>query len=75
MNPSCLVDFVFIALVQVNNKNDIISEAADPVHSRHDNDKAEEIIDDRVQEAIKECSLGHMFNTLQLIVDVELGCH
>ena len=36
-----LVNFVLVALVKVNNEDGVVSEAADPVHRRHDDNEGE----------------------------------
>ena len=45
------------------------------MHRRHRNDKAEQIINNRVQKPIKQSFLRHVLHRFQPIIDVQLGSH
>jgi hypothetical protein len=45
------------------------------VHGGHSNDERKQVVNDRVEEPVDHCFLGHMLNGLQLVVDVQLGSH
>jgi len=62
-------------LVEINNKNDVISEATESVQSWHGDDEAEEVVDDGVQETVEQSSARHVLNALEAIVDVQLRGH
>jgi hypothetical protein len=48
MLPSCLVDSVYPPLIEVNDKNNVVSEAGDAVHGGHCDDEAEQVVDNSV---------------------------
>lgn len=48
MYTSSFVHFVDPALVNVDYKNNVITEAAESVHGRHCDNEAEEVVDDCV---------------------------
>ena len=75
IHASCLINTVCPSLIEINNKNDIISEATEPVQSWHGDDEAEEVVDDGVQETVEQGSTRHVLDALETIVDVELRSH
>lgn len=48
IHASCLVNGVNVSLIEINNKDDVISEATDTVHGRHGDHETEEVVDDGV---------------------------
>ena len=75
MYTSCFVNFIYPALVHVDDKDNVISETGNPVHSRHGYDETKQVINDCVQELIEKCFLRHVLNRLQLVVDIQLRRH
>ena len=45
------------------------------MHGGHCDDETKQVVNNCVQKPISEGSSWQMFNTLQLIVDVQLRCH
>lgn len=75
MLASCLVNFVDPPLVQVNNKNEVISEAAQSVHRWHRDDEAEQVVNYRIKEFVHKGFGRQMVDGLEFIVDVQLRRH
>ena len=75
IHAPCLISSILTSLVQVDDKDNIVSEATYSVHGRHLNDETKQVVNNCVQKSIGEGSCRHMLNTLQFVVDVQLGCH
>ena len=75
IHASRLVNGINVSLIEINNKDDVISEAADTVHGRHRDDETEEVVDDRVQESVEEGFAGHVLHAFQPVVYVQLRSH
>ena len=57
-----LVDRVEVPLVEVDEKDDVVPEAGDPVRRRHGDDEGEQIVDEGVERLVHEGSprkVGH----------------
>jgi len=75
LKVSAWINFVNPSLIHIDDKYEIISEAAKSLHGGHFNDEAEEVIDDGVQERVHECLVVQVGNAFESVVDVELGHH
>ena len=64
-----------VALVHIDNKNKVVSEAAEPVHCGHSYDEGEQVVDDGVQESVSQCPSWHVLHGLKPVVDVQLRSH
>ena len=69
---SPLVNPVSVALVNVDQEHQVISEHAEAVEPWHLDDKGKEVINDGVQELVGHLAPGQGSHTLQLVVDVQL---
>ena len=69
------INFVNPSLIHVDDKYEIISEAAKSLHGRHFNDEAEEVIDDGVQEREHQSLVVQVGDAFESVVDVQLGHH
>lgn len=62
-------------MVEVDEEDHIVPQAADPVHNRHLDDKGKQVVDEGVEGLVGEHAPGQVGHRLELVVDEELGCH
>ena len=69
------VDAVGPALVEIDEKDEIVAEDRQAVQSRHLDDKCEQVVDDGVEEFVNHRTPREVCYTLELVVDEELRRH
>ena len=70
-----LVDAVDVALVQVDEEDDIVTQAREPVRHGHLDDEREEVVHEGIERLVHKCLPRHMSCRLELVVDEELRRH
>jgi hypothetical protein len=56
LNWSALVHGIYMPLVHINEEDDVISEAGQPVHCRHLDNEGKEVVDESIDELEHEVS-------------------
>ena len=62
-----LVDGVEVPLVEVDEEDDVIPEAGDPVRCRHGDDKGEQVVDEGVERLVHEGPPGEVRHRFELM--------
>ena len=75
LNWTAFIYCVDISLVQVHEKDDIISKDAQSVHSWHFDDEGKKVVDKGVDKFIHQVSPWEPTYALQVVVDVQLWYH
>ena len=69
---AALVHPVSPSLVDVDQKDEVISEHTEAMQPGHLDDKGEQVVNDGVQELVGHLAPGQGCHALQLVVDVQL---
>ena len=70
-----MVDSILVALVEVDQKDHVVTQAADSVEHRHFDDERKDVVDEGAGELVGEHSPRQMRNGFQLVVDEKLRRH
>jgi len=70
-----MIGFVYPSLVQKYAENNIVAEAADPIQGWHFYHKCKDIVDERVQEFVRQHTPRKMRNALQFVINKQLRRH
>ena len=62
-------------MVDVNDKNDIVSKDGDAVHGGHLHDEGEQVVDERVEALVHHSLPRHVRHRLELVVYIYLHKH
>lgn len=60
----CGVNFVSIALIQVDEEDDVVAQSSQAMKSEHLDGKCEEVVDECVEDLVCHGSRGHVGNAL-----------
>ena len=66
---------VDVSLIQKDEKDNIISEASNSIHSWHLDDKSKNVINKGIQSLVSHHSPWQMSDGFQLVIDEQLGGH
>ena len=66
---------VDVSLIQKDEKDNVISEASNSIHSWHLDDKSKNVINKGIQSLVSHHSPWQMSDGFQLVIDEQLGGH
>ena len=66
---------VNVTLIKEDEEDNVVPEAADPVHGRHLDHEGKDVIDESVERFVGQHAPGQVSHGLQLVVDEKLRCH
>eukprot|EP00640_Fibrocapsa_japonica_P003051 CAMPEP_0113940086 /NCGR_PEP_ID=MMETSP1339-20121228/6271_1 /TAXON_ID=94617 /ORGANISM="Fibrocapsa japonica" /LENGTH=272 /DNA_ID=CAMNT_0000943775 /DNA_START=65 /DNA_END=881 /DNA_ORIENTATION=- /assembly_acc=CAM_ASM_000762 len=72
---ACPVHRVDPLLVEVDEEDEVVTEAGQAVHGGHLDDESEQVVDESVEGLVDHHTPGQVGHTLHLVVDEELGGH
>lgn len=70
-----MIDAVLVALVEVDQKDHVVTQTADSVEHRHFDDKRKDVVDEGAGELVGEHTPRQMCNGFELVVNEKLRCH
>ena len=66
-----VVDLVSPSLVDIDEKDNVVTQSGETVQEGHLNGKSEEIVDGGVEELVSHGTAGHVGDGLEAVVDVQ----
>ena len=69
------IDSIDPSLVQIDEEDDIVSETSDPVHHGHFDNECEYVVNESVQELVRQHAPRQMRDRFEFVVDEKLWCH
>lgn len=72
---ACGIDAIDPPLIDIDEKDDVVAKASNAIHGGHANHEREDVVDERVEELVREHPPRQMRHRLQLVVDEQLRRH